>query len=123
MKRSTSKQKPVLGMQLPNSLRSLTVFVFNFMRLVDYNIFPIKFHQSALTESYSFKSGNAHVKLAWLELGFEDLFSLFLACDEVEDSTLWKPLFEFKAPVADDGLGHDDQVIAIDKLEFLQKAN
>ena len=106
-------------MQLPNSLRSLAVFVFNFMRLVNYNIFPIKFHQSALTESYSFKSGNAYIELAWLHLVFEYVFPLLLACNEVEDSALWEPLFELKNPIANDGLGHDDQVIAIDKLELL----
>jgi len=63
---STSQQEPILWIKLSNSLWCLTIFIFNFMSFINYNIFPIELHQWSHTNSDSFKSCNTYIKLPGL---------------------------------------------------------
>lgn len=63
---STSQQKSIFWIKLSNSLWCLTIFIFNFMSFINYNIFPIELHQWSHTNSDSFKSSNTYIKLPGL---------------------------------------------------------
>lgn len=78
---SSCEQEPVFGVKLANSLASLTVFVFDLVGFVNYNIFPIKLLQWTHAEAYTLKSRDADIEFTWLETGFDNLFSLLFPCD------------------------------------------
>lgn len=66
LKRSTSQQESIFWIKLSNSLWCLTIFIFNFMSFINYNIFPIELHQWSHTNSDSFKSSNTYIELPGL---------------------------------------------------------
>ena len=65
------------------------------MSLVNYNILPLELHQRAHANSHTFKSCDAHVEIARLQLVFNDIVSAFLLGDEIDHSDLWTPTIEF----------------------------
>jgi len=66
LERSTSQQESILRIKLSNSPWCLTIFIFNFMSFINYNIFPIELHQWSHTNSDSFKSSNTYIEFAGL---------------------------------------------------------
>lgn len=88
------------------------------MRLINYDVLPGELLERAHAEADTLEGGQTHIKLARLEVVLQLLLTLFLSRDQVEDSDLRAPQFEFLLPVWNHSLGHDNQKVAFDLLEL-----
>ena len=69
------------------------------MRLIDYNVLPLKLEELVHTGSHTLERRQTHIKLARLQAILQNVFPLGLCCDQVEHTDLRAPLSELELPV------------------------
>lgn len=83
---------------------------------------PIKFLESAHAHSHALESGDADIKFTWQNSLFNDVFAELFFGDQIDHLDLRVPPGELLQPVSDNGLGHDNQVVALVLFELSQEA-
>jgi hypothetical protein len=91
------------------------------VRLVDNQVLPLELEEGGHAESDAFKGRETDVELAWLKLVFEDVFSLDLGRNQVQNTAARQPLLELKFPIRDHSLRHDDQKVVVHFFKLFEE--
>lgn len=104
-------------------MRQLTLFVLDFVSLIDYNVMELDFLQVAQTDSDTLKWGDDDVELACWNALFDDVLSFLFGGDELDDFAARQPFPEFIFPVTKCNFGRYDDVWAFNLFELLDEWN
>lgn len=92
------------------------------MGFINNYILPIKFLKGTHAHSHTLESGDADIKFSWQNSLFNDVLAEFFLGDQIDHLDFRVPPGELLQPISDNGLGHDNQVVALVLFKLPQEA-
>ena len=88
-----------MTLNLSGGLRYFRVTVFEFVRLIKYQVVEIMLLEVFMTNGYTLISGYANIKETWNHLVVQNVFSELHCGYQIDNFEERSPYFEFSHPV------------------------